>query len=75
MDVFRVPTQSKTPLINVHGPDADIDILCVGPSDATRDEAFFGEIYRMLVDMPDMQEDFFGELYKMECRLDGHASK
>ncbi|GMP83509.1 hypothetical protein CsSME_00037397 [Camellia sinensis var. sinensis] len=40
----------------VHGPGADIDILCVGPRHATRDEDFFGELYNMLAEIPEIQE-------------------
>ncbi|CAL5350248.1 unnamed protein product [Camellia sinensis] len=42
--------------LGVHGPGADIDILCVGPRHATRDEDFFGELYKMLAEMPEIQE-------------------
>ncbi|KAA8532629.1 hypothetical protein F0562_032555 [Nyssa sinensis] len=42
--------------LGVHGPDADIDTLCVGPRHATRDEDFFGELHRMLSEMPEIQE-------------------
>ncbi|GER27259.1 poly(A) polymerase, partial [Striga asiatica] len=51
----------------VHGPGADIDTLCVGPKHASRNvgnnfvichiqEDFFGELYRMLSEMPEVQE-------------------
>ncbi|KAL7149411.1 hypothetical protein ABFS83_05G038900 [Erythranthe nasuta] len=42
--------------LGVHSPGADIDTLCVGPKHATRNEDFFGELYRMLVEMPEVQE-------------------
>ncbi|XP_073140263.1 nuclear poly(A) polymerase 1-like isoform X2 [Henckelia pumila] len=42
--------------LGVHSPGADIDTLCVGPKHATRNEDFFGELYRMLSEMPDVQE-------------------
>lgn len=42
--------------LGVHGPGADIDTLCVGPRHASRDEDFFGELKRMLSDMPDVTE-------------------
>ncbi|KAL7171086.1 hypothetical protein ACSBR2_035863 [Camellia fascicularis] len=42
--------------LGVHGPGADIDTLCVGPRHATRDEDFFGELYKMLAEMPEIQE-------------------
>ncbi|CAL5350242.1 unnamed protein product [Camellia sinensis] len=42
--------------LGVHGPGADIDILCVGPRHATRDEDFFGELYNMLAEIPEIQE-------------------
>ncbi|PWA80453.1 Nucleotidyltransferase, class I, C-terminal-like protein [Artemisia annua] len=42
--------------LGVHGPGADIDTLCVGPRHADRDEDFFGELKRMLIEMPDVTE-------------------
>ncbi|GJW51239.1 nuclear poly(A) polymerase 1 [Tanacetum coccineum] len=43
-------------LSEVHGPGADIDTLCVGPRHADRDEDFFGELKRMLIEMPDVTD-------------------
>ncbi|GKB08053.1 nuclear poly(A) polymerase 1, partial [Tanacetum coccineum] len=42
--------------LGVHGPGADIDTLCVGPRHADRDEDFFGELKRMLIEMPDVTD-------------------
>ncbi|WJX54441.1 Nuclear poly(A) polymerase 1 [Trifolium repens] len=42
--------------LGVHGPGADIDVLCVGPRHATRDEDFFGELHKMLSEMPEVTE-------------------
>ncbi|XP_071685794.1 nuclear poly(A) polymerase 1-like isoform X2 [Rutidosis leptorrhynchoides] len=42
--------------LGVHGPGADIDTLCVGPRYADRLEDFFGELKRMLIEMPDVTD-------------------
>ncbi|KAI4347224.1 hypothetical protein L6164_008054 [Bauhinia variegata] len=42
--------------LGVHGPGADIDTLCMGPRHASRDEDFFGELGRMLSEMPEVTE-------------------
>ncbi|KAJ7954227.1 Nuclear poly(A) polymerase [Quillaja saponaria] len=42
--------------LGVHGPGADIDTLCVGPRYVTRNEDFFGELHRMLMEMPEIED-------------------
>ncbi|KOM30307.1 hypothetical protein LR48_Vigan1091s001900 [Vigna angularis] len=42
--------------LGVHGPGADVDVLCVGPRYASRDEDFFGELHKMLSEMPEVTE-------------------
>ncbi|KAI4348140.1 hypothetical protein L6164_008899 [Bauhinia variegata] len=42
--------------IGVHGPGADIDTLCVGPRYVNRNEDFFGELHKILMEEPDIEE-------------------
>ncbi|KAL1365921.1 hypothetical protein HN51_013869 [Arachis hypogaea] len=42
--------------LGVHGPGADIDTLCVAPRHVSREEDFFGELHRMLSEMPEVTE-------------------
>lgn len=42
--------------LGVHSPGADIDTLCVGPRHAERDPDFFGELGRMLCEMPEVSD-------------------
>ncbi|KAL8531769.1 hypothetical protein ACS0TY_008388 [Phlomoides rotata] len=42
--------------LGVHGPGADIDTLCVAPKHVSRSEDFFGELHRMLSEIPEVQE-------------------
>eukprot|EP00252_Welwitschia_mirabilis_P002922 TRINITY_DN12927_c0_g1_i2.p1 TRINITY_DN12927_c0_g1~~TRINITY_DN12927_c0_g1_i2.p1 ORF type:complete len:633 (-),score=105.49 TRINITY_DN12927_c0_g1_i2:530-2428(-) len=40
--------------LGVHGPEADIDALCVGPSYATLEDDFFHVLFDMLKNTPDV---------------------
>ncbi|KAI7727671.1 hypothetical protein M8C21_001127, partial [Ambrosia artemisiifolia] len=42
--------------LGVHGPGADIDTLCVGPSYVNRDEDFFFGLHEMLTKMDEVTE-------------------
>lgn len=42
--------------LGVHGPGADIDTLCIGPSYVNRDEDFFYILHNMLADMEEVTE-------------------
>jgi poly(A) polymerase len=43
-------------LLQVHGPGADIDTLCVGPHYATREEDFFMELHSILAGKEEVTE-------------------
>ncbi|KAK6146835.1 hypothetical protein DH2020_020704 [Rehmannia glutinosa] len=53
---FEAVFSRKYAVNHVHGPGADIDTLCVGPKHASRNEDFFGELHKMLSEMPEVQE-------------------
>ncbi|KAL3632958.1 Nuclear poly(A) polymerase 4 [Castilleja foliolosa] len=42
--------------LGVHGPGADIDTLCIGPSYISREEDFFYVLHNMLAEMKDVSE-------------------
>ncbi|GFP83886.1 nuclear poly(A) polymerase 4 [Phtheirospermum japonicum] len=42
--------------LGVHGPGADIDTLCIGPSYISREEDFFYVLHNMLAEMEDVSE-------------------
>ncbi|KAJ3696749.1 hypothetical protein LUZ61_000454 [Rhynchospora tenuis] len=42
--------------LGVHGPGADIDVLCVGPRHASRDVDFFIELHNILSNIPEVAE-------------------
>ncbi|KAL3631950.1 Nuclear poly(A) polymerase 4 [Castilleja foliolosa] len=42
--------------LGVHGPGADIDTLCIGPSYISREEDFFYVLHNMLTEMEDVSE-------------------
>ncbi|KAL8139271.1 hypothetical protein V2J09_005292 [Rumex salicifolius] len=42
--------------LGVHGPGADIDTLCIGPSYVNRDEDFFGILHDILTEMEEVTE-------------------
>ncbi|KAJ1697304.1 hypothetical protein LUZ63_005816 [Rhynchospora breviuscula] len=42
--------------LGVHGPGADIDVLCVGPRHATRDVDFFIQLHNILSEIPEVAD-------------------
>ncbi|KAH6782318.1 nuclear polymerase [Perilla frutescens var. hirtella] len=42
--------------LGVHGPGADIDTLCIGPSYVTREEDFFFVLHNILAEMEEVSE-------------------
>ncbi|XP_047334654.1 nuclear poly(A) polymerase 1-like [Impatiens glandulifera] len=42
--------------LGVHSSGADINTLCVGPRHVTREDDFFGELHRILLEMPEVTE-------------------
>ncbi|KAK4482005.1 hypothetical protein RD792_012921 [Penstemon davidsonii] len=47
---------SESSALQVHGPGADIDTLCVGPSYVSREEDFFYVLHNILAEMEEVTE-------------------